>query len=287
MSSYIHHFDTTIAKKYGVNVAIFLSNIAHWIGVNAANKTNFHDGRYWTYNKQDSFLLLFDYWSKQTLRTTIDKCLKYKLIHIGNYNDTKYDRTNWYALTDLGISLFPKLLEIQNAVIHSICGNQQMEKCKSTNHKVEINISSIADINPDKKPDNSEGVIPEWLDKKLWDEFRQHRKDVKKRLTPLAEKKLILKLEKLIKDGHDPVEVINESIANGWTGLFEVRKKSNSKNSSSQTITKDVNQCTGCKRPINYCQCNIPSFDRESGQQGIKTVIEMMKQKGIIVQKGV
>ena len=47
-----HVFDIDVAQEVGVNAAILLENIAHWIEHNRANedKRSFHDGTYWTYN---------------------------------------------------------------------------------------------------------------------------------------------------------------------------------------------------------------------------------------------
>ena len=67
--------------------------------------------------------------------------------------------------------------------------------------------------------------LPTWLNKELWNEFKENRVSIKKPMTPLAEKKLLLKLEKLKDAGFDPEEIINESISNGWAGLFELNKK--------------------------------------------------------------
>lgn len=64
-------------------------------------------------------------------------------------------------------------------------------------------------------------ALPEWLDKNAWGEFEQHRKEKKKVMTPLARAKAIAFLEK---NKADHVEIINISIRNGWTGLFELKK---------------------------------------------------------------
>ena len=104
-----HSFDIMIAERFGVNVAIFLNNIVFWIKKNQANERHYYDGRFWTYNSQAAFLKLFPYWSRKTLRTTIDAANKHGLIMQGNYNKSAYDRTTWYALSDFGLSLFPLL----------------------------------------------------------------------------------------------------------------------------------------------------------------------------------
>lgn len=65
--------------------------------------------------------------------------------------------------------------------------------------------------------------IPYWLDTNLWNEFRKHRRAIKRPLTPYAEKLLIAKLDKW-RSQYDIKEIIETSIENGWQGLFEPKK---------------------------------------------------------------
>lgn len=101
-----HTFDIEIAKEYGVNPAIFLNNIAHWIKKNQANEKHFYEGRYWTYNSSEAFSELFPYWSTDQIDRLIKKCVSIGLLLISNFNETTYDRTRWYGLTDFALSLF-------------------------------------------------------------------------------------------------------------------------------------------------------------------------------------
>lgn len=68
--------------------------------------------------------------------------------------------------------------------------------------------------------------LPNWLDEKTWEEFKLHRKNIKKKMTPQAEKLTIKKLDKFRQSGNDPTSVLEESIANGWQGIFELKEKS-------------------------------------------------------------
>ena len=55
--------------------------------------------------------------------------------------------------------------------------------------------------------------------RKAWDEWKQHRTEIRKKLTPLAVKKSWKRLEEM---GHDAaIEAIEYSIGNGWTGIFQ------------------------------------------------------------------
>jgi len=97
-----HHFNISIAQKYGVNVAIFMDNMAFWIQKNIANQKHLYDDNYWTYNTVDAYTVLFPYWTYKQVRTVILKCVEYGLIVEGNYNKSAYDRTKWYGLTTEG-----------------------------------------------------------------------------------------------------------------------------------------------------------------------------------------
>ena len=66
------------------------------------------------------------------------------------------------------------------------------------------------------------GEIPDWIDKKVWAEWVQHRKEKKKPLTPMSIKKQIKFLE-----AHkaDYQQILEKSIQNGWTGIFAPDEK--------------------------------------------------------------
>lgn len=100
-----HVFDVEVANEYGLLPSIILENIGFWVAHNRANETNFHDGRYWTYNSQKAFGELFPYASEKQIRTALKKLKDEDLILVGNYNASAYDRTTWYTLSDKGESI--------------------------------------------------------------------------------------------------------------------------------------------------------------------------------------
>lgn len=104
----LHMFDPQIAKEYGVNAAIIFQNLAYWIEHNRANETNFHDGRYWTYNSVRAFSELFPYLTDKQIRGALKKLEEGGMILVGNYNKSAYDRTRWYALAEKGLSICTK-----------------------------------------------------------------------------------------------------------------------------------------------------------------------------------
>lgn len=71
------------------------------------------------------------------------------------------------------------------------------------------------------------GELPAWLNLEAWESFRQHRKELKKPMTPKAEKLNIDKLAAFEKKGINHVDIINQSICNGYQGLFELKAGNN------------------------------------------------------------
>lgn len=69
-----------------------------------------------------------------------------------------------------------------------------------------------------KKPDKKI-TYPGWLDQEAWIEFREHRKQIKKPMSVLAEAKLLNKLDKL-RAFESQKNIIDRSIESGWAGLF-------------------------------------------------------------------
>lgn len=132
----MHIFDVDIAKEYGVNAAVLLQNLGYWINRNKANEINFYDGNYWTYNSRRAYRELFPYMSERQIETAFKKLIDAGIIITGNYNELKYDRTLWYALTEKG-----------KCILHF----DGMEADKKENGSGG-NVPAIPDINADGKP---------------------------------------------------------------------------------------------------------------------------------------
>lgn len=148
-----HSFDIDLATKYGVNCAILFENIAHWIAKNRANEKHFYDGRYWTYNSVKAFSELFPYMSEKQIRYALDKLEKVGLIMTGNYNETTYDRTKWYALTDMGESTLRncqiELPTVANPFVpFGKCVGTSSNESNTTDNKPDINQKEEERKNP-------------------------------------------------------------------------------------------------------------------------------------------
>ena len=65
--------------------------------------------------------------------------------------------------------------------------------------------------------------LPDWIPVDLWATWAKDRADRKKPITEAAAKLQLRKLAEMREKGQDPVAVIENAIANGWQGLYEIR----------------------------------------------------------------
>lgn len=81
--------------------------------------------------------------------------------------------------------------------------------------------------NPPKSPravsfDASAVKLPDWLSAEIWSSWVAYRRDMKK---PIKSQQTVTQainlLDRCRLNGYSPDEIINQSIANGWQGLFE------------------------------------------------------------------
>ena len=95
-----------LAVKYGADVAIFVHNIVYWVEKNAANRKNYYEGRYWTYNSMRALSELYPLWSRDQIKRLVKKCSDLGVILTGNFNEEKNDRVKWYTPSDEILALY-------------------------------------------------------------------------------------------------------------------------------------------------------------------------------------
>ena len=153
-----HYFNTEIAKEVGVNAAVILENIAHWVLKNKANDKNFYDGHYWTYNSRTAMTALFPYLSEKQVRYALDALRKADMVITGNYNKSSYDRTLWYTVSDsCAKKYFPELLDWPKMANELDCVGQPIPDI-NTNNKPDNNISQQTDSIANDAPIPAESV---------------------------------------------------------------------------------------------------------------------------------
>ena len=72
------------------------------------------------------------------------------------------------------------------------------------------------------KPKPTVATLPEFLNSEVWESFRRHRG---KKFTANAQELVIKKLAAWRDQGQDPNAILENSIANGWQGVFEEKHK--------------------------------------------------------------
>lgn len=103
-----HQFNVEVAKVYGVEESILIHNIFFWIKKNVANDKHKHNGRYWTYNSSKAFSELFPYFNEKKISRLLAKMCNDEILVKGNFNQTAFDRTLWYSLSDKTIAVLDK-----------------------------------------------------------------------------------------------------------------------------------------------------------------------------------
>lgn len=104
-----HTFNVSIAKRYGVNEAIMISNFQYWIAKNKANNKHQYDERTWTYNSVKAFEELFPYFKPSQIRRCLESLVEQGVLIKGEYSKNPYDRTSWFAFYDESTFLFQQL----------------------------------------------------------------------------------------------------------------------------------------------------------------------------------
>ena len=159
-----------LAVKYGADVAIFVHNVVYWVEKNAANRKNYYDGRYWTYNSTSALSEMYPLWSRDQIKRLVKKCSDLGVIILGNYNEDKRDRTNWYTPSD-------EILELYGLGKYALCNgrNRPMEETEPPDSLGETAppLPSISSGTQDSPPTPPQGekrtrrkraqkAVPEW-----------------------------------------------------------------------------------------------------------------------------
>ena len=144
-------FDSDHAEQYGINSAILLFHFRHWIELNHSANRNQNEGRTWTYHKQKELLAHFPFWTRNQLRTALEKLTGSDGPMIkGNFNLTKYDRTTWFAFKNQDEWIRERYKKASQEDESHQCNGEKppMERLETTNRLVR-NHPPIPDNNTD------------------------------------------------------------------------------------------------------------------------------------------
>lgn len=250
-----HSFDIILAAKYGILEAVIIKHFQFWLAKNKANQIHFHNGMYWTYNSIDAFQKLFPYVSCKTIRNAIGKLVKEGVLITGNYNQDPHNHTKWYTFSERFArevsSICPKgqidmperanvlytdIDITDNNIDNSSLRSELSDSLLSTTTTEKNNSSSTTPYSPPSKakPKFDLGFIA--------DEFREdytawldYRKEINKPFK--TQRSVELNYQSALRlSGNDPKifkQIIEQSIANGWQGLFELKNTNHNGTTSS------------------------------------------------------
>ena len=102
----IRVFDTDIARKCGVNAATVASFLWERIYSEDDYKTEY--GVEWTRVSQKTMTANMPHMSVKMIANAVKKLTNKGYIKVSKFNDSKFDKTNWYAFTDFGFEAMNK-----------------------------------------------------------------------------------------------------------------------------------------------------------------------------------
>lgn len=144
----------------------------------------------------------------------IDEKNEKKLIHdwydyAGKYLHAKYHTNN------------PKLLKTIKKMYNKTGKPKGYTKGHTKYHLP--NLTNLTNLTEPNQTLPNLTNLPDWIPKEAWDGFVEMRKKAKSPFTERALNLAISELDKLRSQGQDPAAVLNQSVMNGWKGLFPIK----------------------------------------------------------------
>ncbi len=92
---------------------------------------------------------------------------------------------------------------------------------------------------PKTKVKNNGADAPDWMPS-VWADFEKHRTEKRQTFTPTARTAAIAKLDRWRQEGKDIAAIIQNSLENGYTGLFEINNKNQSNQDSFDAAERQI-----------------------------------------------
>lgn len=109
----------------------------------------------------------------------------------------------------------PNLLKYRDNHTKNLQVTSKQELELEIDKEVEIEVEKTKPTRKDKSL-----TLPDYLPTEVWEQFKAMRTKIRKPLTPEAERLLLLDVETIRNEGHDPIQAINNSIKSSWQGIF-------------------------------------------------------------------
>lgn len=142
----------------------------------------------------------------------------------GNQIGVNREVSAWQFSKCLQVSNFVSKLETKNVSKLETLNVSKLETHKRHSLKTKENINKPP-ISPKKnsqKFDPLETELPDWLSAETWLSWVTYRKEIGKSIkSKQSVTQAINVLSRSLEKGYTPEEIINQSIASGWQGIFE------------------------------------------------------------------
>lgn len=98
------HFNSEIARRFGVDEAIFIHHLQYWVDYNKSNEINRKEFEgavhYWTHNSMKAFASYFQFWTEKQILRIVKSCKEKGLIISSSFCEENTGKTLWYTLTE-------------------------------------------------------------------------------------------------------------------------------------------------------------------------------------------
>lgn len=179
----------------------------------------------------------------------------------GNQIGVNREVSAWQFSKCLQVSNFVSKLETKNVSKLETLNVSKLETHKRHSLKTKENINKPP-ISPKKnsqKFDPLETELPDWLSAETWLSWVTYRKEIGKSIkSKQSVTQAINVLSRSLEKGYTPEEIINQSIASGWQGIFEPKTPKGKSQQRPQQRAMQENLATK-----DYGQTEMPSWAQE------------------------
>ncbi|HAM7821415.1 replication protein [Escherichia coli] len=179
----------------------------------------------------------------------------------GNQIGVNREVSAWQFSKCLQVSNFVSKLETKNVSKLETLNVSKLETHKRHSLKTKENINKPP-ISPKKisqKFDPLETELPDWLSAETWLSWVTYRKEIGKSIkSKQSVTQAINVLSRSLEKGYTPEEIINQSIASGWQGIFEPKTPKGKSQPRPQQRAMQENFAAK-----DYGQTEIPSWAQE------------------------
>jgi len=142
-----------LACEIGLNESMLLLQLEFWIRLSGKKQK---DGRFWIYESLTDFHEIFSFWSPATINRIVHSLQEKKLIHVGNFNALKFDRTRWFALNGAEIAKLKSVHIVTGWAFADDSSISQNDTRTTQNDTSSAqNDTTIPDLSSDLSPDFS------------------------------------------------------------------------------------------------------------------------------------